>query len=189
MRLQVVKAEAKPGVAPGHAEKHCSSANGATARGEARQTKAPGAGEITIDLAAGGADRLLVERASDGECDFCLNEFPAAAPGAKETDKLPALSQVTIFWDASGSRGGTDHQRELAWLKSWFAAYSKYSLTVNLVPFRNALGPAGSGSRSPKATRPSCSLPSRSFPMTAAPNRLPDQLPRARPGRLLLPLQ
>jgi hypothetical protein len=84
---------------------------------------------------------VLVEKASDGQYYFCVNEYPADPRPARKTANLPALSQVTIFWDASGSRGGSDHQRELAWLKTWFATYSRVSLKVNLVPFRNALGP------------------------------------------------
>lgn len=142
LRVEVVKGEAKPVVHQGTPVALEFGKWRDSFVAEARQTNVNVAGEITIDLPEAERQRLVVEKASDGQYYFCINEFTVDPRPAQKQPTLPALSQVTIFWDASGSRGGTDHQRELACLKSWFAAYSKYSIAVNLVPFRHALEPA-----------------------------------------------
>lgn len=109
---------------------------------EARSTNASATGEVLIELPQVEQQRVLIEKASDGQYYFCVHEFPADPRAAEKTLALPPLSQATIFWDASGSRGAANHQRELDWLKAWFARYHQNSLAVNLVPFRNALAPA-----------------------------------------------
>lgn len=141
LRLEVVKAQDKPVIQQGaplalQFEKWRESYVA-----ETRRTNASLTGELVVSLPHVERQSVLVEKASDGQYYFCINEYPTdpRPPPAKLT--LPALSQVTIFWDASGSRGGTDHARELSWLKTFFATYSKYSLAVNLVPFRNTLAP------------------------------------------------
>src|SRR6185295_19302204 len=98
--------------------------------------------DLAIALPQSDQPRVLVERASDGQYYFCAQETPRDPRPPPKMLMLPQLSQVTIFWDASGSRGGGDHQRELDFIKAWFAAYHLYTLNVNLVPLRNALGPA-----------------------------------------------
>jgi Ca-activated chloride channel homolog len=141
LRLEVVKAQAKPVIQQGSPVGLQFGLWRDSYVAETRHTNAPLAGDLVIDLPQIEQQHVLVEKASDGQYYFCVNEFPTDPRPAPKKPTLPALSQMTIFWDASGSRGGTDHQRELAWLKSWFATYSRYSLTVNLVPFRNALAP------------------------------------------------
>ena len=98
-------------------------------------------GDLVVNLPQVEQGRVLVEKASDGQYYFCVNEFPAD-PRKEASAGVPALSQLTVFWDASGSRGGSDHRRELDFLKAWFGRYASKTLTVNLVPFRNALAPA-----------------------------------------------
>jgi tetratricopeptide (TPR) repeat protein len=109
---------------------------------ESRRTNAIVTGTLVVSLPKTEQQRTVVEKASDGEYYFCLNDFPVDPRPADNKPTLPALRQVTIFWDASGSRGRTDHTREQAWLKTWFTTFAQHSLTVNLVPFRNALAPA-----------------------------------------------
>ncbi|MCX6925956.1 MAG: VIT domain-containing protein [Verrucomicrobia bacterium] len=142
LRLEVVKAEAKPVVHRGAPVELQFGKWRDSFVAETRQTNASLAGELAVELPQIERQRLLVEKASDGHYYFCINEFPADPRPAQKQPALPALSQVTLFWDASGSRGGTDHARELAWLKTWFATYYRYKLTANLVPFRNSLAPA-----------------------------------------------
>lgn len=108
---------------------------------ESRRTNTSVAGTLVVELPKLEQQRVVVEKASDGEYYFCINDFPVDPRPADTKPTLPALKQINIFWDASGSRGATDHARALAWLKTWFAAYAKHSITVNLVPFRNTMSP------------------------------------------------
>jgi Ca-activated chloride channel homolog len=141
LRLEVVKAQNKPVTQQGAPVALQFEKWRESYVAETRRTNASLTGELVVSLPQVEQQRVLVEKASDGQYYFCINEFPADPRPAPAKPTLPALSQVTIFWDASGSRGGTDHTRELSWLKTWFATYSRYSLAVNLVPFRNALAP------------------------------------------------
>lgn len=141
LRLEVVKAQAKPVIHQGGPPGLEFGKWRDSYVAETRRTDASLTGELAVSLPQVEQQRMLVEKAGDGQYYFCINEFPVDPRPTPKQPTLPAYSQVTIFWDASGSRGGTDHQRELAWLKAWFATYSRHSLTVNLVPFRNALAP------------------------------------------------
>ncbi len=138
LRLEVVKGEAKPIVHRGPALEFGQWRDGFVAETDA--TNAIMAKDLIIELPQIDRQRVLVEKASDGQFYFCLNEFPADPRAKDKQARLPALGQVTIFWDASGSRAGTDHRRELDWLKTWFSTYAQHSLTVNLVPLRHTLG-------------------------------------------------
>ena len=89
LRLEVVKAEAKPVSHQGTPVALQFSKWRDSFVAEARQTNAPAAGEITIDLPQVERQRLLVERASDGQCYFCLNEFPADPRPAQKKPMLP----------------------------------------------------------------------------------------------------
>jgi len=108
---------------------------------ECRRRETALAGDLVVNLPRVEQERVLVEKASDGQYYFCVNEFPVD-PRKEANLGAPAISQVTLFWDASGSRGAADHRRELGFLKSWFGRYTNRTVTVNLVPFRNTLGAA-----------------------------------------------
>jgi Ca-activated chloride channel family protein len=141
LRLEVVKAEAEPVV---QKETKLNLQFGKWRDGfvaESGLTNTPVTGDLIVSLPEVDRQRVIVEKASDDQYYFCANNFPIDPRTTRSKATLPSLKQMTIFWDASGSRGDTDHQRELALLKTWFAAYSKQSLAVNLIPFRNALAP------------------------------------------------
>ena len=59
---------------------------------------------------------------------------PGTAPIAAPQPGNDVLGRVRL-------RASSDHRREFDFLKAWFAGYHAYNLTVNLVPFRNALAP------------------------------------------------
>jgi Ca-activated chloride channel family protein len=141
LRVEVIKAAAQPVLQRGSAFnlQFTKWREGFVA--ESRRTNASVAGNLVVELPKLEQQRVVVERASDGEYYFCINDFPIDPRPAETKPTLPALKQVTIYWDASGSRGATDHARELAWLKTWFTAYAKHSIAVNLVPFRNTMAP------------------------------------------------
>jgi len=142
LRLEVVKGHAKPVTYQGSPFELQFGKWRDSFVAESQGTNGTLTGELVVGLPQVEQQRVLVEKASDGQYYFCVNEFPTDPRAAAKRLTLPPFSQVTIFWDASGSRGGTDHQRELAWLRTSFAAYSHASLAVNLVPFRNAPSPA-----------------------------------------------
>ena len=106
---------------------------------EMRLTNAPFADDLVIDLPNAEQQRVVVEEASDGQFYFCINEFPTDPRPKPKQAVLPVLSQVTIFWDASGSRASTNRTREIALLQSFFGKYDRHQIAVNLVPFRNDL--------------------------------------------------
>ncbi|MCL4204461.1 MAG: DUF2135 domain-containing protein [Pirellulaceae bacterium] len=62
---------------------------------------------------------VLVETAANGECYFAIL---SKAPGyrGRAAASIP-LSEVVLFWDASGSRTGADRNREIEFLRQWFA--------------------------------------------------------------------
>ena len=142
LRLEVVKAAAKPVVQNRSSLPLKLGAWRDSFVVEARHTNSSVTGEVVVELPQVEQQRVLVEKAGDGQYYFCVNEFPADPRAPDKVLTLPGLSQATIFWDASGSRGASEHQRERDWLKAWFALYQRWPLTVNLVPFRNALAPA-----------------------------------------------
>ena len=142
LRLEVVRAQAKPVIQQGGPPGLEFGKWRESYVAETSHTNASLQGDLVLDLPQVQQQRVLVEKAGDGQYYFCVNDFPINPRPAPTKPTLPPLSQVTIFWDASGSRGATDHQRELGWLKSWFATYSRFAMTVNLVPFRNSLAPA-----------------------------------------------
>jgi Ca-activated chloride channel homolog len=141
VRLEVVKAQAKPVMQRGTLPELLFDKWRESYVAETRRTNASVTGELAVSLPRVEQQHVLVEKAGDGQYYFCLNEFPQDPRPVPAKPTLPALNQVTIFWDASGSRSATDHTRELAWLKTWFTTYARRSLTVNLAPFRNTLAP------------------------------------------------
>ena len=144
LRVEVVQGAAEPVVREGGL------ANfkfGKWRRGYAAETTMENAA-LTRDLVIAIPDvarqAVLVERGPDGQHYFCLNDFPAAPPRGPRALDPPGL--VTVYWDASGSRGGSDHEREIALLAKaldHLAAGAKADSTkwvgfpVDLVVFRN----------------------------------------------------
>jgi len=83
---------------------------------------------------------VLVEKADDGQTYFALHDFPQP-PTVTEQNIAP--KHVTIYWDASGSRGAADHTREIAVLEKCLWQLlpddrKSIGFTVDLVVFRNA---------------------------------------------------
>lgn len=83
---------------------------------------------------------LQVEQGPDGAVYFVVDDTVVDTRG-----KPPAtshLSKATIFWDASGSRSKTDHEREFSLLRAFFARHKAFPVEVSLVVFRVAPEPA-----------------------------------------------
>jgi len=94
--------------------------------------------DLVIALPAAESQPVMVEKADDGQIYFAIQDFPTApSPG-------PAAPppHVVLFWDASGSRGSGDHNREVALVRAcfeqWLAAGAPASIGLDLVLLRNA---------------------------------------------------
>ncbi|MCP5054578.1 MAG: DUF2135 domain-containing protein, partial [bacterium] len=85
---------------------------------------------------------VQVERGSDGNHYFSVT-LPESATGlqsnrTKRGKHTGLPRRIAIYWDASGSMGrlGSDRQRELSLLRSYFARFKGQTVTVRLVLFR-----------------------------------------------------
>jgi hypothetical protein len=93
--------------------------------------------EIVVSLPDVKERPVFVEKGPDGEIYFAIKDMKADhGRRAARSEKAPR--NITIFWDASGSRGKVDHGRELDLLKAWFARITD-TVTVDLVLFRNEM--------------------------------------------------
>lgn len=91
--------------------------------------------DLVIALPETDKQPALVEKTSDGdEYYFCIQETPP--PPKTQGDRL-VPARLTIFWDASGSRGRVDHQREIDLLKDYLAGLKTRKMEVDLVLFRH----------------------------------------------------
>lgn len=78
-----------------------------------------------------------VEKNENGRFYFCLYDHVAAS-FVPETKKSKTPSQITIYWDASGSREKCNHQSELNLLRAFLNQRKHNEIKVKLVLFRNA---------------------------------------------------
>jgi len=134
MRVEVLKAPQEPDLAwqgPGPV-KFQSQKGGYFAETSLKKKKLTGQMVVTIPDA--DKQRVMVEKSPDGEVHFCINDFPKVV--AKQTAKN-APKRITLLWDASGSRGKSDHKREFQLLKAYFSRWKGASIAVDLVVFRN----------------------------------------------------
>ena len=79
----------------------------------------------------------MVEKASDGTYYFCVHDLPAQ-PERNSEERAPR--RLAVFWDASGSRAGSDHKREIAVLDQCLTHWStlcEQDVVVDLILLRN----------------------------------------------------
>jgi len=134
LRVEVVKPEAPPQVKKGElanfafAKWRDSYVAETTIKNQAHNR------DLVIALPETEKQTVLVEKDPDDACYFCIQDLPPPPP---PQGKRPAPKSLTIYWDASGSRGKTDHQREIALLKEYLAKLGTQKLEVDLVLFRH----------------------------------------------------
>lgn len=139
LRVEVVKSQATPEVKTDGAanfafKKWRDNFVAETALKDASLTE-----DLTIVLPDVEKQQVLVERASDGEVYFCINDNPPILePGPPP--KPP--ERITIFWDCSGSRDNAGRKREIALIRKLFVDFKSKKIEVELVPFRNVAGKA-----------------------------------------------
>ena len=85
---------------------------------------------------------VRVEKNADGQYYFAINDHEAASFKPKVGEnRIP--SHITLYWDASGSRGNVDHKREFALLETLFMQWKSKPVAVDLILFRNKAEDAG----------------------------------------------
>ncbi len=87
--------------------------------------------DLVIDLPDTSCPPVLVEKDELGDVYFVVNDFPVAPPA----EPAPRPRNVTVFWDASGSRAAGDRKREIGLLRRFLAGADAQ---VDLVVFRDA---------------------------------------------------
>jgi Ca-activated chloride channel homolog len=141
LRVEVVKPAAQPRIARGRLKGFAFAPWHESYAAEATLQNAAPADDVVIVLPDVRKSPVCVERADDGQVYFALHDMPQPA------EKLPgpiAPKHVVVYWDASGSRGQSDHSREIRLLKDYLAAQhfpvsgAKRTIQVDLVLFRNA---------------------------------------------------
>ena len=71
---------------------------------------------------------------------FAVHDFPEVP----EEEQAPPPKHIVIYWDASGSRAASDHEREIGLLEAYLRSLAgpgpsrKRSIHVDLVLLRNA---------------------------------------------------
>jgi hypothetical protein len=100
---------------------------------EARILDSPAVGDVKIVLPQPREGWVRNEKASDGQTYFLIQDCPRL-PAPRS---LPPARQVAVLWDASGSRGANDHEKEFEVLRRYFAAAADRTVEVELVVFRH----------------------------------------------------
>ena len=142
LRVEVVGPAAQPKITGGRLGKMAFGKVGAGYIATAHlKNVAPGEA-LTISLPGSADKSVLVERGPDGGVYFAIQDTPPI-PEVKSVRAMP--KHVVIYWDASGSRGGRDHNREIGVLAKCLDGFlpndKSEGFTVDLVLFRNASAP------------------------------------------------
>jgi Ca-activated chloride channel homolog len=97
--------------------------------------------EIIIGLPKVEKLPVWVEKSADGKYHFAINDRQAAS-FIPQIEKRRAPSRITLYWDASGSRGNINHTRELQLLEMLFKRWQSMPVQVDLILFRNKAEPS-----------------------------------------------
>ena len=93
--------------------------------------------DMVIALPEVERQKVLVSKDADGGYYFIINDFPKVDNKVKSKIEKKSPYRIVIFWDASGSRGKSDHKRELQLLEQYLASQKNRKVHVDLVVFRN----------------------------------------------------
>ena len=140
LRVEVVRPAGSPKITSGRLGKMAFAKGGAGFVAEVHLEDAAPGEALTISLPGAADKSVLVERGPDGGVYFAIQDAPPI-PAAESRRVMP--KHVVIYWDASGSRGGRDHKREIDVLGKCLDCFlpndrKSQGFTVDLVLFRNA---------------------------------------------------
>ena len=145
LRVEVVKPAALPRITQGELANFTFARWRESFVAETKLADVTLAKDLIVALPAVGGRQVQVEKAEDGQVYFAVTDVPPE-PRARPAAAPPR--HVVIYWDASGSRGRVDHERELGVLRAYFDAQQfpasgpARTIDVDLILFRNvAAGP------------------------------------------------
>ncbi len=130
LRIQVVRAGRAPQVQQSPFPELTFKRSGGNLVGSASMAGAAPDKDLLLTLPDVPGRNVLVEKATDGKTYFCI----VGRPKPVVREPLPRPKRMTVFWDASASRGGEARRREMQVLRSFLR---DQTLTVDLVVFRN----------------------------------------------------
>jgi tetratricopeptide (TPR) repeat protein len=120
LRVEVVKPAAKPAIRQGAPANFAFQKWRESYLAETRLSGAQLSEPLVVALPEVEKQPVLVEQAGDKEFYFVIHDQPEM-PVIKQLPQTP--KHIVLYWDASGSRGPTDHQRELRLLKAYFDSW------------------------------------------------------------------
>lgn len=97
--------------------------------------------DLIVALPEVEKQHVLVEKGADGQFYFAVHDFPDVP---EEEQTAPPPKHIVIYWDASGSRAASDHEREIGLLEAYLRSLGRPasgrnpSVHVDLVLLRNA---------------------------------------------------
>jgi tetratricopeptide (TPR) repeat protein len=142
LRVEVVKPAAPPKVAKGELANFTFEKWRDSYVAETKQADWLPIEDLVVALPKTEGPQVLVEKADDGQYYFAVEDYPPEPPEARPFFNEP--NRVVIFWDASGSRGASDHKREIALVRAYFQQWLNFHdseplhIQVDLVLLRNA---------------------------------------------------
>ncbi|MBM4041315.1 MAG: DUF2135 domain-containing protein [Planctomycetes bacterium] len=92
--------------------------------------------DLVVALPDVAKQKVLVEKAPDGQVYFCINDSPADPRDEKARKAATAPQRIAILWDASASRAKANHLREFEILVSYIGTLRR-TPAMDLIVFRN----------------------------------------------------
>jgi len=139
LRVEVVKPEAPPEVKKGGLANFSFKSWRDSFVAETTLKKQKLTEDLVVAIPDVRKQDVKVQKAADGPIYFALSQMSPSML-KKKGDKRP--DRISILWDASGSRGKTDHAREFKIIEEYFKQLPSGSTKVDLILFRNAAGKA-----------------------------------------------
>ncbi|MFH1920121.1 MAG: VIT domain-containing protein, partial [Planctomycetota bacterium] len=139
LRVEVVKPGAEPKIEKGRL------ANFAFERwrdgfvAETKLTNVTLTEDLIVALPNVQEQNVLVEKAGDGDVYFAIRDFPEVPSG----EQAAPPKHMVLYWDASGSRTSSDHEREIGLVKAYVeslarpASARKRMVHVDVILLRN----------------------------------------------------
>ena len=137
LRVEVVRSEKPPVVAAGAPDGFAFREWRSSFVAETKQKQATLSEDLVVALPATDRRQVLVEKSSDGTTYFCVHDFPDI-PAAQKSERVPR--KLAVYWDASGSRAGRDHAREIEVLDrciAHWASLTSHPIEVEVTLLRN----------------------------------------------------
>jgi hypothetical protein len=92
--------------------------------------------DLAVSLPDVARQKVMVEKAPDGQVYFCIHDAPSDPRGEKAREAAVAPRRVAVLWDASGSRAKANHPGEFEILIGYLGSLPR-TPAIDLIVFRN----------------------------------------------------